>query len=61
MEVYMSCNSSLYEETLTTDYATAKLLYELHKDTATIINKRYWRDELDKSVTIYSVTWRKGR
>ena len=60
MDVRITANPSLYEETVTTDYATAKLLYEIHKETAVIINERYWFDE-SRIATVYRVTWRKGR
>lgn len=59
MEINMSVNSSLYEETITTDYATAHLLYEIHKETAVLINERDW--EADVVRTYYRVSWRKGR
>lgn len=60
MEVYITKNPTLYEETITTDYATAHLLYELHKDTAVLINKREWFDD-DTTMTYYHISWRKGR
>ena len=61
MEVLLTTNSSLYEELATTDYATAKLVHDIHKETACIINKRYCNDTDDKPVTVYHVSWRKGR
>ena len=62
MEVYITSNPTLYEETITTDYATAKLLEQLHKDTAVLINERRWSEVDDnKPATIYRITWRKGR
>ena len=58
MEIYL-CTSQLYEETITTDYATAKLLYELHKDTATMINYSVHKE--NETIVHYKITWRKNR
>ena len=61
MQVDMTVNSSLYEELITSNYEAAKLMEQLHRETAVLINKRYWSDEDDKPVTVYHVSWRKGR
>lgn len=55
MEVYLS-KSDLYEQAITTDYATAHLLYELHKDTATLIHHN-----IGGKTEYYDIAWRKGR
>lgn len=60
MEVFLS-TSSEFEELITTDYATAKLIAEIHKETSVILNYRYWRLQDDKAATYYKVSWKKGR
>ena len=48
--------SNYYEECITSDYATAKLLKDLHKETSTLFN---YHDNNDN--VYYIVTWKKGR
>lgn len=52
MEV-MITNSKLYNEAIVTDKHTAKLLYNMHWDTATMITMH------DDNTTVYRVTWHK--
>ena len=60
MEVSMSVNKTLYHELVTTDYATAKLIADIHKETSVLINYHTF-EEHDKPVTFYHVNWRKDR
>ena len=56
----MSVNKTLYHELVTTDYATAKLIADIHKETSVLINYHTF-EEHDKPVTFYHVNWRKDR
>ncbi len=52
MEVMIN-NSALYNEAVVTDKDTAKLLYNMHWATASMITIR------DDNTTVYHITWRK--
>lgn len=60
MEVNLTMSSE-FDELITTDYETAKLIAETHKETSLIFNYRYWRLQDDKAATYYRVSWKKGR